>query len=328
MGYLTRPSAARLKQIHNRQDNPGWGKDYVPAIKATREEAPSGSRPALTYSGKLQRDVHTLSKVETETLLIGLYCPKVFDLHEERMLAYLPCTHPLAVHPRTRHLSWPNSRGTLAAAEELSALRCHPTIKVADPEFDGELMEIPFPLIGDFLWFLEDKDGCYCVNWTIKGSREDFAIKSHFNSPVIPTTKAASAAWKASMRHGVEEIYYSDFGIRTQRISRDDYSRDLANNLSQIFGWIYRPVTLPMAAQKKILNWLRLALSSGIPPFQMWSELASTEQLYLDDVKYVMYRSIWERQLKVDLFQPIHIDWPLLPEKRDVLDVYAEWFRR
>ncbi|MHA4868704.1 PDDEXK family nuclease [Duganella sp. PWIR1] len=189
-------------------------------------------------------------------------------------------------------------------------------------------MEIPFPLIGDFLWFLEDEAGCYCVNWTIKGSREDFAISPQFSSPVMPATKATGAAWKASMRHGIEEIYYLDFGIRTQRITRDDYSRALVNNLAQIFGWIHRPVALPEAVQKKIFNWLCVALSTGIPPFQMWSELASTERVSLYDVKYVMYRAIWERQLKVDLFQPIHIDWPLLPEKRDALDVYAEWFRR
>ena len=38
-------SFARLRQIETRQCDPKWGKEYEPAMKATRDEAPRISRP-------------------------------------------------------------------------------------------------------------------------------------------------------------------------------------------------------------------------------------------------------------------------------------------
>ena len=59
---------ARLYEILRRQDPPQWGKQYDPAIRATREEAPSRSRPAQVWSERLERYCHTLSLVEQKVL--------------------------------------------------------------------------------------------------------------------------------------------------------------------------------------------------------------------------------------------------------------------
>jgi hypothetical protein len=42
----------------------------------------------------------------------------------------------------------------------------------------------------------------------------------------------------------------------------------------------------------------------------------------------VFYRAIWEEKLKVDLFSPILIDRPLLPETDNVLEFFSDWFDR
>lgn len=328
MGFNTQPGDARLQQILKRQQSPGFGKDYIPAILATREEAPSHSRPMQISSEKMQRALHALSEGESNLIVMGLYCPKVFDLNEQRMLACQSVPHPLSEHPKARHLSLSSTRGTLTIAEELKALKIHPTVSVPDPEAEGKMMRVPFPFIGDLLWFLEDEIGPYCVNWTIKGSREEFEIKKRFGLPINPKSSATRDSWKAAMRHGIEEVYHRDFDIRTQRITSNDYSHDVARNLKQIYDWAERPMALSVDIQQRILQWLQTALVSGISPLQMCTELAGEPFVNFYDVKLVMYRAIWERKLRVDLFQPMPFDQPLLPEKWDILEVYGSWFER
>ena len=46
------------------------------------------------------------------------------------------------------------------------------------------------------------------------------------------------------------------------------------------------------------------------------------------ECKIEMYQSIWQRQLRIDLFQYFFFDHALIPESRDVLDLYGEWFKR
>ena len=74
MGQVRGMTAGRLKEILRRQRAPEFGAGYQPAIKATREEAPSGSRPGTVWSRLLAREVHTLSVPEREVLALLLYC--------------------------------------------------------------------------------------------------------------------------------------------------------------------------------------------------------------------------------------------------------------
>src|SRR6202012_4461115 len=74
MGRVKRLTPVRFKEILRRQNPPVFGQHYEPSIKATREEAPSDSRPAFVWSERLQRDISTLSKPERAVLCIVLYC--------------------------------------------------------------------------------------------------------------------------------------------------------------------------------------------------------------------------------------------------------------
>ena len=89
-----RLSLERLKAIRKRQENPGWGWDYEPSIRAVRGEAPS-----LSYAVKLRarkipgREIHLLSTGETAAALLGLYHPDVVGLQEQRAL--MPDDRPI-----------------------------------------------------------------------------------------------------------------------------------------------------------------------------------------------------------------------------------------
>lgn len=63
-------TVARLTEILRRQRPQVFGTGYEPSIKATREEAPIGSRPATVYSTLIGRDIHTLSGPERAALVI------------------------------------------------------------------------------------------------------------------------------------------------------------------------------------------------------------------------------------------------------------------
>lgn len=125
---------ARLKEILRRQDPPQWGKQYDPAIRATREEAPSRSRPAQVWSERLDRYCHTLSLVEQKVLLLALFNPQLFELQEQRMLATETRPHPLAGHSLATGLELPGLRGTIDVCERLDMIDRLPWIFIDHPD--------------------------------------------------------------------------------------------------------------------------------------------------------------------------------------------------
>src|SRR3546814_13430904 len=99
-----------------------WGSDYRPAMCATRDEAPTRSRPSRMYSTKLARELHFMSLPERHVCLLALYHPKMFDIHEQHMLHPFGEPHPLAVRPDTQHLTLLPYKGTVDVAHRLKAL--------------------------------------------------------------------------------------------------------------------------------------------------------------------------------------------------------------
>lgn len=189
-GRLTRK---RFETIVARQHSPKFGKDYQPSIRATREEAPADSSPAEVWSERLKRYVATLSEPERRVLSVALYCPWLFDLHEQRMLPYLPSAHPLSGHPVAAGLVLPATRGTVEVANELGYLRYHPIV-AADGSDNHETDEGQSPepgcWIGDFLLFLKDPIGPYCVNLNIKQTRSEFSEPSVGVTPKTDMVRA------------------------------------------------------------------------------------------------------------------------------------------
>lgn len=321
MGSLRGMTHARFQTILARQNPPKWGAEYEPAIKATREEAPSRSRPAQVWSELLGRYVSTLSAPERVVLALVLYCPKVFELQEQRMLPYLPAPHPLAGHPKAHGVLLPSMRGTIAVADSLGGLRFHPTL----PPRDDESAVEPGCWIGDFLCFLEDDEGAYCVNLSVKQRR------AGFESPQIedtPKTNRIRAQQREYIRHKTEAVLYSDAGIPTHQLATEEIDRSVAANLSHLMLWQRRKHGFSETETASLIDNFNGGIDRGASPFEIMCGISASEGCTLDKIKTVFFQAIWNRRLRLDLFSICHLDQPMRPERRDVLDVYGTYFER
>lgn len=325
MGIIASPSEKRYRQILKRQSPPRWGAEYLPAIFATRSEAPAISRPCKIWSEKFARELHLLSSVERDLMLIALYHPGLVEIHEQRALTCLPCEHPLQRHPLTSGQSFPSLRGTVAVAEALGVLPFHPVFHVDDPDQPGQCITAPFPYVGDFLLFLSDAQGLYCINWTIKESAAQFERPLQVGRPARNPEKAMA---KSRARHQIEEIYYADGAIPTLKLTGNLYNRDVAANLSQIFNWHSRKHHFSPETVREIVDHFQAGMVTEIPPIETLLAIVAAERYQPHDIKAVFYQAIWHRDLRPDLYQPILFDRPLRYETRDVLDEYSAWFKR
>jgi hypothetical protein len=217
-------------------------------------------------------------------------------------------------------------RGTVEIAESLGVLPLHPTIRVPAQNGPRHVDTVPFPWIGDFLLFLEDAQGPYCVNITVKGHAGEFEESDA--GAMKDSAQRRQAKEKAFARHAVEEVLYADAGIRTMRLTQADFDPTLIANLTHLCLWHHRKTTFSAAQQQTILDNFRAALGQGIPPLDVIGLLAARFHWTVYALKTALFQAIWRRDLRVDLFSPIFLDRPLLPETRDVLAVYGAWFRR
>lgn len=325
MGSVRRLTEARLRTILARQDPPAFGRNYQPAIRAVREEAPAQSRFAMVWSSVVDREISTLSRPEKWVLYIVLYCPWLFDIQEQRMLPYLPAPHPLTGHPHARGMKLPSFRGTLAIAEELGALALHPVLHISSTDDPNVLEASPFPWIGDFLLFLLDDQGPFCINLSIKNTAEEFCVPS---VGVKPNTDMKRAVRRAEIRHRTEQILYADIDIPTIQVAADKLNTTVLANLEQIYGWQRRAHPFDEAQRCEIVDALRAGVLAGVSALEVLHNMIATLGYTLYDLKVVMYQAIWNREIRINLYQHFFIEQPFLAEHQDVLDEFAHWFRR
>lgn len=286
----------------------------------------SGSLPdGNQQSDVVDRYIHTISRPEKWSLFIALYCPRLFDIQEQRMLPYLPAPHPLTGHPYAKRIQLSDFRGTLAVAQELGALELHPVLHVTDQANPGTCNAVPFPWIGDFLLFLQDAQGPYCVNLTIKSTESEFEVPTAGTTSRTDMTRAIR---RAEIRHKVEEILYADIGIPTIRVSADQLNPILLANLEQIYGWQARKHPFDEIQRLEIVDALRSGLLAGTSALEVIHNLMVEFDHSMEHLKTVMHQSIWQRELRIDLYQYFFIEKPMIPERRDVLDEFSHWFRR
>jgi hypothetical protein len=324
MGTTKRLTLARREKILDRQDPPGWGADYVPSILATREEAPSISRPRQIWSDLLGRYCHVLSEVEARAIVLALHHPRLFELQEQRMLSCEPSLHPLARHPIHAVHGRNHFKGTLNVAERLGVLTTHPIVHFTE---GGQAHVTAFPFVGDLLLFMFDEQGPYCVNWTIKLSEE--AFRAPIRTDLLSANPERAAA-DVQARHAIEEIYYQDASIRTQRVVERDIDRGLFATLNHLLLWSRRRACVDITDEMRgdILDRFRGCMASGRPPLDEMLILKRDLSVSLEDLKALLFRAIWRRELRVDLWSGIFVDRPLKPEIRDVLTHYSTWFAR
>jgi len=241
------------------------------------------------------------------------------------MLPYLQALHPLTGHPRAAGMKLPNFRGTLAIAEELGALEVHPVLHIASTDDPTVMAAVPFPWIGDFLLFLQDDQGPYCINLTIKDTEADFDV------PMVgikPNSDMKRAARHAEVRHRAEQILYADVGIPTIRVAAGNINTTVLANLEHIYGWQRRPHPFEEVQRMEIVDALRAGVLASVSALEVIHNLMAEFGYALYDLKIVMYQAIWRREIRIDLYQYFFIEQPLIAEHRDVLDEFSHWFKR
>jgi hypothetical protein len=314
----------RFLTIVKRQATPRWGADYIPSILATPQEAPSSSHAITLTSEKLGRQVHCLSLGEAAAAILALYHPKLHELHEQKMLAPWATPHPLIGFPGSLKIDLPALKGLIEVADRLGYLKILPRVSVDNPADPHNPSVQIFPYLGDFLLYIARDDGQhYCVNWSIKDTEASFK-KSSFGAP---TRKKEGEPVTVLARHQIEEAYYQDVGIRTVRIASDEIDKNVVANLKQLFLNHRFKIALTESQRNQILDKFRIAQDVRIPPHEVILEVCARGAITSHECRTVLYQALWNRELRVDLFRPVLINQPLRPERQDVLDVYADWFK-
>lgn len=325
MSFSMRPSGSRLREIRRRQDPPKFGASYDPAIRATREEAPQHSRPSRIYWPPLMRQLHVLSTVERDVLLLCLYVGRPWEVQEQRMLPMIPSPHPMARHRRAASLPLLPLQGTLEVAERLGYLKLHPWIRAANKD-TGEVMTQPFPWIGDLLFFRSDEQGPYAVNVTVKQDPADF--DSPYRGRLMGCRSDVRARERSVARHAIEHQLYADAGIRTVRATRKDVAPMVGQNLCRILGGGVRSTPLSGEQQLELCELLNRALVIGQPFNEVIFACCAKFRVSFEDVRGAAYQAIWAREVRVDLTQPLLFDASARPEDGKVIADLVRWIGR
>jgi len=314
-------NAKLLARYIERQPEARWGSEYQPAIQATPQEAPRVSRPTILYSALLGREVHLLSTPEFQAALLALHNPNLIDLHEQKLLSCVPDTHPLFKHPLAAGLALPAVQGTLKVAQRLGTLTKHPKFFTAD---QGGAW-VPLPYVGDLLLFLQDEDGPYAINWTIKLTPEDFYRRGPQEFGKVRRREPDPGA---DWRHQLEEEYYADAGIRTVRVTGSQLNPTLIANLRDLFGWHRRAIDVDTEKKLQIFSALKERIGSESAAIEVVRNIARRVSVEEYQVKTLLYQFIWNRQLRVDLYRPLLMNRPLCKEVMDPMFLHDDWFRR
>ncbi|MBO9471616.1 hypothetical protein J7355_16120 [Endozoicomonas sp. G2_2] len=322
------PAIRRVERYYSRQppNRPAWGERYQPAILAVREEAPRGSRPTIIHAAhKLNRALHLLSLAERGVVLLALYNPEVFDIHEQRVLDPGPSPHPLHGHPSKGVVAdLPPLPGTWPVAEQLGYQAMHPRLSFVDE--GGVRRRMPHPLVGDFLLFIDPAvpgASAYCVNWNIKSARVEFTRRLNDYTERRPTRANRAAV----ARHAIERTYYARAGIPTYEIAGSELPPELVNNLCDIFSAQSRP-PLPATVRAQIVGRCQSIVGSDVAPHTLLEQLSWQYGIDFEQFRDTLLAAIWAREIRVDLFSRILFDRPLRPERIDALARYGDWFCR
>lgn len=316
------PSMARLRTIIARQQPKKWGASYVPAQLATVGEGPSLGELSTVPSRLVRRDIHCLSRGERAAALLALYHPKLYDLNEQFMLERTESYHPLTSHPTFPTSSRLITRGTLAIADTLGVLSRHPIV-LDDSQLNAP-RAVPYPYLGDLRLLVVDPVP-RLLNWSVRTN------DGAFNVPVDPDKSLRNAeanAEKEQLRHAIERIYHSDLDIPTHRIASDELPEMLRANLERACVADASRIHLNAKQIRKVEDAIHAGFERHTPPLSVAVTLARSDSVITNHAfRCVLWRLIWRRALRVDLWSPLIFDRPLRPEKVDVLDHYSKWFK-
>lgn len=132
---------------------------------------------------------------------------------------------------------------------------------------------------------------------------------------------------RAEAREQVYVEYMRELGIRIHRVNRHQIDEDVRANLRRLLNFHARPLALAASLAEDLRGTFADDLASGCPSLVSIQRKCDSE-MDREHARTLLHQMIWARQLRVDLFQPIHINHPLVPEQRDVLEVYSHLFAR
>lgn len=318
-------TATYAREMLRRQFPPRFGMDYLPAQRAMGREAPSETKPAVIESSLLQRKLHAIARTEKSPIALALYHPRTFDVKEQHALSPTPWAHPLVGHPKAKGLLLPSTTGTAAIAERLGLLSKHPMAREKISSARGETYRwVPVPLLRDLLLFLTDDLGPYCVEWDIKKNKGDHG------QPGPGDWVERSSPRRLANSRAIDDIYCEymrELGIRIVRVAQSDLDPILRINLNRLVMVHAQPIDLSAEVHAELLDAYDRALVRGTPPNEVIDDFVCAG-VNAADAKRVLEQAIWHRRIRIDLYQPWSIDRPLTPERRDVLEDFAGWFRR
>lgn len=319
-------SARSFEAMRARARNaPGWSCDHQAAIQAKPGQAPQMSWAYRIEHPVFGQTIHVLSRAEYVLVFLALYSDKLFCLWDQFRFDVLPGPHPLHGHPGLVGQPIRQHRGTLMIAKELGVVSSHPKAFVVQKGSEEGGAWVPRPMLGDFLLFLLDNDGPYCVHLDIKSN----AAAHGKPGPERFNVRAGVKRNKNAVnKNAIKAQYMAELGIRQVFLHPGLLDTQVACNLRFLFQWTVRSVELGFIQQQELAELFRTALRLGTPPALVIARCASRWGWSATECRRLLFQSIWRRELRVDLFDAILVDRALQPERRDVLLVYENWFMR
>jgi hypothetical protein len=309
----------REARVAERQREVKWGSAYQPAIKSVREEAPAGSRPIEIPSAMLERKIQALSKGEGYCGVVALYNPKLVDFHEQYRISPFATLHPLSFHPLWKAYVWPPTSGSVGIAERLNIQGKHPA---ALQSFDDDRPPnwVPLSYIGDFLLYLLTEEGIKVLAWDVKSKVGDHA------KPFNREHATRSQEQSAFVRDAIYREYHNELQIEVISVSGDLVPARLGETLIRLSSFASRAVDLGNDLRQTLKDDFQTAMQNCTPPCEVINKYCPTFNERQQAITYY-HQLVWRRDLRLDLYQPINLSVPASPEKVDILEIYAEWFR-
>ncbi|MBU0589215.1 MAG: hypothetical protein KJ852_16720 [Gammaproteobacteria bacterium] len=315
----------RLLQVRERQRHDRWSPNYVAGIFADPKEAPGISTATILRPAKLgRREVHTLSFNETCTALLAFYNPACWEIFDQRAMSTTPRPHLLQGHAKADGLKLRPFEGTVSVTERLGTLAKHPKVRARIGARQENWPWAPFPYFADLTLCLEDESGPYVVDWPVKDKEDDFKKRGPRKGRSRPDKDDPAVV----ARTALQEIYNSDAGIRTHQVVGRSIDFHVRCNLREMFLDESYRTTIHEEARPDLIHELNASVGVDIPAYITARRLANSFKIQPREVVAIIKQGIWNRQIRVDLFQPVLMDKPLRPEIQDVLSHYADWFSR
>jgi hypothetical protein len=321
----TKINGQRLLQIRERQRDNSWSPNYLAGIFADPREAPGISTATILRPKKLGiREVHTLSHNETCAALLALYNPTCWELFDQRVMSPIPRPHLLHGHPRADGLLLKPYKGTLDVAERLGTLSKHPKVRAHIGSDPSNWPMVPFPYFADLTLCLSDQQGPFVVDWLVKDKEEDFRRRGLRKSRVRPDKDDPASV----LRTALQLTYNQDADIRTHQVTGKSIDFHVRCNLREMFLDEGYKIDIPGSLKAEVIHELREMIGIDAPVYLSARRLAGKYRIQDREVVAILKQGIWDRLIRVDLFQPVTMDKPLRAEKVDVLSHYSTWFAR